>query len=138
MAQALYDNVDDGTPVIIYYSEAYEVSEDTLTVTQAPEADDENVNDTTNTTTVTPTRTPSYTYDDDDDSVNAVNSINSINSIDPVYAGTDRSTDRDPVYAGADRSTDGDPSTPEPTQEPSAPDQGDHTGDDDYPGKGES
>ena len=25
-----------------------------------------------------------------------------------------------------------------PTQEPSAPDQGDHTGDDDYPGKGES
>ena len=24
------------------------------------------------------------------------------------------------------------------TQEPSAPDQGDHTGDDDYPGKGES
>ena len=67
VAQALYDNVDDGTPVIIYYSEAYEVSEDTLTVTQAPEADDENVNDTTNTTTVTPTRTPSYTYDDDDD-----------------------------------------------------------------------
>ena len=38
VAQALYDNVDDGTPVIIYYSEAYEVSEDTLTVTQAPEA----------------------------------------------------------------------------------------------------
>ena len=36
VAQALYDNVDDGTPVIIYYSEAYEVSEDTLTVTQAP------------------------------------------------------------------------------------------------------
>ena len=67
VAQALYDNVDDGTPVIIYYSEAYEVSEDTLTVTQAPEADDENVDDTTNTTTVTPTRTPSYTYDDDDD-----------------------------------------------------------------------
>ena len=64
VAQALYDNVDDGTPVIIYYSEAYEVSEDTLTVTQAPEADDENVDDTTNTTTVTPTRTPSYTYDD--------------------------------------------------------------------------
>ena len=32
-----------------------------------------------------------------------------INSIDPVYAGTDRSTDRDPVYAGADRSTDRDP-----------------------------
>ena len=61
VAQALYDNVDDGTPVIIYYSEAYEVSEDTLTVTQAPEADDENVDDTTNTTTVTPTRTPSYT-----------------------------------------------------------------------------
>ena len=55
VAQALYDNVDDGTPVIIYYSEAYEVSEDTLTVTQAPEADDENVDDTTNTTTVTPT-----------------------------------------------------------------------------------
>ncbi|MFQ9259625.1 MAG: L,D-transpeptidase family protein, partial [Blautia sp.] len=27
VAQALYDNVDDGTPVIIYYSEAYEVSE---------------------------------------------------------------------------------------------------------------
>ena len=26
VAQALYDNVDDGTPVIIYYSEAYEVS----------------------------------------------------------------------------------------------------------------
>ena len=52
VAQALYDNVDDGTPVIIYYSEAYEVSEDTLTVTQAPEADDENVDDTTNTTTV--------------------------------------------------------------------------------------
>ena len=25
VAQALYDNVDDGTPVIIYYSEAYEV-----------------------------------------------------------------------------------------------------------------
>ena len=48
VAQALYDNVDDGTPVIIYYSEAYEVSEDTLTVTQAPEADDENVDDTTN------------------------------------------------------------------------------------------
>ena len=45
VAQALYDNVDDGTPVIIYYSEAYEVSEDTLTVTQAPEADDENVDD---------------------------------------------------------------------------------------------
>ena len=67
VAQALYDNVDDGTPVIIYYSEAYEVSEDTLTVTQAPEADDENVDDTTNTTTVTPTRTPSYTYNDDDD-----------------------------------------------------------------------
>ena len=67
VAQALYDNVDDGTPVIIYYSEAYEVSEDTLTVTQSPEADDENVNDTTNTTTVTPTRTPSYTYDYDDD-----------------------------------------------------------------------
>ena len=43
VAQALYDNVDDGTPVIVYYSEAYEVSEDTLTVTQAPEADDENV-----------------------------------------------------------------------------------------------
>ena len=61
VAQALYDNVDDGTPVIIYYSEAYEVSEDTLTVTQAPEADDENVDDTTNTTTVTPTRTPSRT-----------------------------------------------------------------------------
>ena len=40
VAQALYDNVDDGTPVIIYYSEAYEVSEDTLTVTQAPEADE--------------------------------------------------------------------------------------------------
>ena len=58
VAQALYDNVDDGTPVIVYYSEAYEVSEDTLTVTQAPEADDENVDDTTNTTTVTPTRTP--------------------------------------------------------------------------------
>ena len=34
VAQALYDNVDDGTPVIIYYSEAYEVSEDTLTVTR--------------------------------------------------------------------------------------------------------
>ena len=30
-------------------------------------------------------------------------------TIDPVYAGTDHSTDRDPVYAGADRSTDGDP-----------------------------
>ena len=112
VAQALYDNVDDGTPVIIYYSEAYEVSEDTLTVTQAPEADDENVNDTTNTTTVTPTRTPSYTYDDDDDDYTPSTPstpINSINSIDPVYAGTDRSTDRDPVYAGADRSTDGDP-----------------------------
>ena len=53
VAQALYDNVDDGTPVIIYYSEAYEVSEDTLTVTQAPEADDENVDHTTNTTTRT-------------------------------------------------------------------------------------
>ena len=111
VAQALYDNVDDGTPVIIYYSEAYEVSEDTLTVTQAPEADDENVDDTTNTTTVTPTRTPSYTYDDYTpiNSINPINPINSINSIDPVYAGTDRSTDRDPVYAGADRSTDGDP-----------------------------
>ena len=40
VAQALYDNVDDGTPVIIYYSEAYEVSEDTLTVTQAPSKPD--------------------------------------------------------------------------------------------------
>ena len=27
VAQALYDNVDDGTPVIVYYSEAYEVSD---------------------------------------------------------------------------------------------------------------
>ena len=57
VAQALYDNVDDGTPVIIYYSEAYEVSEDTLTVTQAPEADDENVNDTNNTKKVNKKRT---------------------------------------------------------------------------------
>ena len=57
VAQALYDNVDDGTPVIIYYSEAYEVSEDTLTVTQAPEADDDSVNDSTNNRTVKATRT---------------------------------------------------------------------------------
>ena len=38
-----------------------------------------------------------------------IENFKTINSIDPVYAGTDRSTDRDPVYAGADRSTDRDP-----------------------------
>ena len=114
VAQALYDNVDDGTPVIIYYSEAYEVSEDTLTVTQAPEADDENVNDTTNTTTVTPTRTTPSTPE-------------------PSVAPTEIPSTPEPTVAPTET-----PSTPEPTQEPSAPDQGDHTGDDDYPGKGES
>ena len=141
VAQALYDNVDDGTPVIIYYSEAYEVSEDTLTVTQAPEADDENVNDTTNTTTVTPTRTPSYTYDDDDDdytpstpSTPSTTSTPSTPSTpEPTAAPTEIPSTPEPTVAPTET-----PSTPEPTQEPSAPDQGDHTGDDDYPGKGES
>ena len=128
VAQALYDNVDDGTPVIIYYSEAYEVSEDTLTVTQAPEADDENVDDTTNTTTVTPTRTPSYTYDDYTPSTPSTPS-----TPEPTAAPTEIPSTPEPTVAPTET-----PSTPEPTQEPSAPDQGDHTGDDDYPGKGES
>lgn len=141
VAQALYDNVDDGTPVIIYYSEAYEVSEDTLTVTQAPEADDENVDDTTNTTTVTPTRTPSYTYnDDDDDYTPSTPSTPSTpltpstpSTPEPTTAPTEIPSTPEPTVAPTET-----PSTPEPTQEPSAPDQGDHTGDDDYPGKGES
>ena len=124
VAQALYDNVDDGTPVIIYYSEAYEVSEDTLTVTQAPEADDENVDDTTNTTTVTPTRTPSYTYDDYTPSTPSTPS-----TPEPTTAPTEIPSTPEPTVAPTET-----PSTPEP----SAPDQGDHTGDDDYPGKGES
>ena len=124
VAQALYDNVDDGTPVIIYYSEAYEVSEDTLTVTQAPEADDENVDDTTNTTTVTPTRTPSYTYDDYTPSTPSTPS-----TPEPTAAPTEIPSTPEPTVAPTET-----PSTPEP----SAPDQGDHTGDDDYPGKGES
>ncbi len=128
VAQALYDNVDDGTPVIVYYSEAYEVSEDTLTVTQAPEADDENVDDTTNTTTVTPTRTPSYTYDDYTPSTPSTPS-----TPEPTAAPTEIPSTPEPTVAPTET-----PSTPEPTQEPSAPDQGDHTGDDDYPGKGES
>lgn len=128
VAQALYDNVDDGTPVIVYYSEAYEVSEDTLTVTQAPEADDENVDDTTNTTTVTPTRTPSYTYDDYTPSTPSTPS-----TPEPTTAPTEIPSTPEPTVAPTET-----PSTPEPTQEPSAPDQGDHTGDDDYPGKGES
>lgn len=132
VAQALYDNVDDGTPVIIYYSEAYEVSEDTLTVTQAPEADDENVNDTTNTTTVTPTRTPSYTYDDDDDDYTP-STPSTPSTPEPTAAPTEIPSTPEPTVAPTET-----PSTPEPTQEPSAPDQGDHTGDDDYPGKGES
>ena len=134
VAQALYDNVDDGTPVIIYYSEAYEVSEDTLTVTQAPEADDENVDDTTNTTTVTPTRTPSYTYDDYTPSTPSTPSPPSTPSTpEPTAAPTEIPSTPEPTVAPTET-----PSTPEPTQEPSAPDQGDHTGDDDYPGKGES
>lgn len=134
VAQALYDNVDDGTPVIVYYSEAYEVSEDTLTVTQAPEADDENVDDTTNTTTVTPTRTPSYTYDDYTPSTPATPSTPSTPSTpEPTAAPTEIPSTPEPTVAPTET-----PSTPEPTQEPSAPDQGDHTGDDDYPGKGES
>lgn len=137
VAQALYDNVDDGTPVIIYYSEAYEVSEDTLTVTQAPEADDENVDDTTNTTTVTPTRTPSYTYDDYTPSTPSTPSPPSTPSTpstpEPTTAPTEIPSTPEPTVAPTET-----PSTPEPTQEPSAPDQGDHTGDDDYPGKGES
>ena len=141
VAQALYDNVDDGTPVIIYYSEAYEVSEDTLTVTQAPEADDENVDDTTNTTTVTPTRTPSYTYDDDDDDYtpstpstpSAPSTPSTPSTPEPTAAPTETPSTPEPTVAPTET-----PSTPEPTQEPSAPDQGDHTGDDDYPGKGES
>ena len=140
VAQALYDNVDDGTPVIIYYSEAYEVSEDTLTVTQAPEADDENVDDTTNTTTVTPTRTPSYTYDDYTPSTPSTPSTPTTPSTpktpstpEPTTAPTEIPSTPEPTVAPTET-----PSTPEPTQEPSAPDQGDHTGDDDYPGKGES
>lgn len=132
VAQALYDNVDDGTPVIIYYSEAYEVSEDTLTVTQAPEADDENVDDTTNTTTVTPTRTPSYTYNDDDDDYTP-STPSTPSTPEPTTAPTEIPSTPEPTVAPTET-----PSTPEPTQEPSAPDQGDHTGDDDYPGKGES
>lgn len=132
VAQALYDNVDDGTPVIIYYSEAYEVSEDTLTVTQAPEADDENVDHTTNTTTVTPTRTPSYTYDDDDDDYTP-STPSTPSTPEPTAAPTETPSTPEPTVAPTET-----PSTPEPTQEPSAPDQGDHTGDDDYPGKGES
>ena len=137
VAQALYDNVDDGTPVIVYYSEAYEVSEDTLTVTQAPEADDENVDDTTNTTTVTPTRTPSYAYDDYTPSTASTPSPPSTPSTpstpEPTAAPTEIPSTPEPTVAPTET-----PSTPEPTQEPSAPDQGDHTGDDDYPGKGES
>ena len=140
VAQALYDNVDDGTPVIVYYSEAYEVSEDTLTVTQAPEADDENVDDTTNTTTVTPTRTPSYTYDDYTPSTPSTPSPPSTpttpstpSTPEPTTAPTEIPSTPEPTVAPTET-----PSTPEPTQEPSAPDQGDHTGDDDYPGKGES
>lgn len=130
VAQALYDNVDDGTPVIIYYSEAYEVSEDTLTVTQAPEADDENVDDTTNTTTVTPTRTPSYTYDDYTPSTPSTPSTPATPSTpEPTTAPTEIPSTPEPTVAPTET-----PSTPEP----SAPDQGDHTGDDDYPGKGES
>ena len=143
VAQALYDNVDDGTPVIIYYSEAYEVSEDTLTVTQAPEADDENVDDTTNTTTVTPTRTPSYTYDASTPSTPSTpptpltpptpSTPSTPSTPEPTTAPTEIPSTPEPTVAPTET-----PSTPEPTQEPSAPDQGDHTGDDDYPGKGES
>ncbi len=142
VAQALYENIDDGTPVIVYYSEAYEVSEDTLTVTQAPEADDENIDDTMDTT---PTTAPSYTYDDDDD-YNYVAPTRTPSTPNPTAAPTQTPSTPEPTAAPTETPSTPEPtvaptetpSTPEPTEEPSAPDQERPSDDDDYPGKGEN
>lgn len=138
VAQALYDNVDDGTPVIIYYSEAYEVGEDTPTVTQAPEADDENIDTDP---TAAPTRTPSYTYDDDDDDYVTPTRTPYVpdptRTPDPTQTPSTPEPTQTPSTPEPTVAPTETPSTPEPTQEPDAPDQGDH-GDDDYPGKNET
>ena len=144
VAQTLYENIDDGTPVIVYYSEAYEVSEDSLTVTQEPEADDTKADDAKVTATPAPTRTPSYTYDDDDDDYNDTPSRPSTPSTSAptrtpsTPAPTQTPSTPAPTEAPSTPEPTVAPSTPEPTQEPSAPDQGDHSNDDDYPGKGEN
>lgn len=134
-AQALYENIDDGTPVIVYYSEAYEVGEDTLAVTEAPEADDPASDDTKTTPT-----TPSHTYDNSYVAPTRTPSTpnptaaptQAPSTPNPTAAPTQAPSTPEPTVAPTET-----PSTPEPTTEPSAPDQERPSDDDDYPGKGE-
>lgn len=147
VAQTLYENEDDGTPVIVYYSEAYEVGEDTAASADADstKTTDDATNNEDDSTVAAPTRTPSYTYDntDDDDDYNYVAPTQRPSAPAPTQrpstpAPTEAPSTPEPTQAPSTPAPTETPSTPEPTQEPSAPDQEKPDGGDAYPGMGEN